>query len=228
LSKKTLEVCKEAGIIPIFQVKKNQKTLLNNFQHHIKFTQPIKTITNKDKPWKCHGRIEIREIRTYKPNTKNYGQLGFITDVDWRKAIKVIIEITRIIKTKDTAKSTKDNPVYKTTTEKAFYFTTTATLSAKQLKDIIQNHWGIENSNHSVRDVSLKEDQSRIRNNPLGFATIRSTAMNIIRTLKTTINPMLKPTINKTKQTVNIAKTLRCNAWSDTFFDDYKGLWTSG
>jgi Transposase DDE domain len=118
--------------------------------------------------------------------------------------------------------------VYKTTTEKAYYFTTTATLTAKQLRDIIRNHWGIENSNHYVRDVTLREDHSRIRKNPLGFATIRSAAMNIIRTLKTTINPTLKSTINKTKQSVNIAKTLRCNAWSDTFFEDYKGLWTSG
>jgi hypothetical protein len=152
---KTLELCKEAKLTPIFQVKKNQRTLLNNFKHHIRFTQPIKTITNKDKAWKCHGRIEIREIRTYKPNTKYYGQLGFITDIDWRKAIKVINEITRITKTKDTKKSTKDNPIYKTTTEKSYYFTTTATLSAKQLKDIIRGHWGTENSNHYVRDVTL-------------------------------------------------------------------------
>jgi predicted transposase YbfD/YdcC len=219
LSKKTLELCKEVGMIPIFQAKKNQKTLLQNFQHHIRFTEPIKTITNKDKPWKCHGRIETREIRTYKPNTKNYGQLGFITDIDWRKTIKVIIEITRITKTKDTKKSTKDNPVYKTTTEKSYYFTTTATLTAKQLKDIIRNHWGTENSNHYVRDVTLKEDQSRIRKNPLIMAIIRSTALNTIR---------YKQPHHSYKTYQNIQQQININKWSTTFFEDHKGLWLGG
>jgi predicted transposase YbfD/YdcC len=194
--------------------------LLQNFQHHIKFTQPIKTITNKDKQWKGHGRIEIREVRTYKPNTKNYGQLGFITDVDWRKAIKVIIEITRITKTKDTKKSTKDNPVYKTTTEKSYYFTTTATLTAKQLKDIIRNHWGTENSNHHVRDVTLKEDQSRIRKNPLIMAIIRSTALNTIDTNNPTTATKPTKTSNSKLTSTNgqlpFLKITRVYGWADS------------
>jgi predicted transposase YbfD/YdcC len=219
LSKKTLELCKKAKLIPIFQVKKNQKTLLQNLQHHIKFTQPIKVITNKDKPEKAHGRIEIREIRTYQPNAKNYGQLGFITDIDWRKQIKVIIEITRKTKTKNTKKSTKDLTIYKTTNEKSYYFTTTATLSAKQLQDIIRNHWGTENSNHYVRDVTLKEDRSRIRINPLVMAIIRSTALNTIRH---------KQPHHSYKTYQNIQQEINTNKWSSTFFEDYSWLWRRG
>lgn len=204
---------------PIFQVKKNQKTLLQNFQYHIKFSAPITTITNKDKPDKAHGRIETREIRTYKPNTKKYGQLGFITDIDWRKQIKVIIEITRKTKTKNTKKSTKDLTIYKTTTEKSYYFTTTATLSAKQLQDIIREHWGIENKNHYVRDVTLKEDQSRIRINPVIMAIIRSTALNTIRH---------KQPHHSHKTYQNIQEQININKWSSTFFEDYSWLWRRG
>ena len=45
----------------------------------------------------------------------------------------------------------------------------------------IRGHWGIENSDHHVRDVTLGEDQSRIRTNPHIFAKLRSFALNILR-----------------------------------------------
>lgn len=42
-------------------------------------------------------------------------------------------------------------------------------------------HWGIENGNHYVRDVTMAEDASRIRINPGIFARFRSFAYNILR-----------------------------------------------
>ena len=45
----------------------------------------------------------------------------------------------------------------------------------------IRNHQGIENRNHHVRDVTMKEDKSRIRTNPHIFARLRSFAINILR-----------------------------------------------
>ena len=42
-------------------------------------------------------------------------------------------------------------------------------------------HWGIENRNHYVRDVSCSEDRSRIRDNPGIMARARSFALNIMR-----------------------------------------------
>jgi predicted transposase YbfD/YdcC len=45
----------------------------------------------------------------------------------------------------------------------------------------VVQHWGIENKNHYVRDVSLQEDASRIRKNPYNLSVLRSTAMNILR-----------------------------------------------
>ncbi|MBI2236350.1 MAG: hypothetical protein HYU60_05255, partial [Magnetospirillum sp.] len=45
----------------------------------------------------------------------------------------------------------------------------------------IRAHWGIENRNHYVRDVSCDEDKSRIRDNPGIMARARSFALNIMR-----------------------------------------------
>jgi hypothetical protein len=41
--------------------------------------------------------------------------------------------------------------------------------------------WGIENRDHYVRDVTLGEDDSRIRQRPGAMARIRSAALNILR-----------------------------------------------
>jgi hypothetical protein len=41
--------------------------------------------------------------------------------------------------------------------------------------------WGIENRDHYVRDVTLGEDDSRIRHRPGAMARIRSAALNILR-----------------------------------------------
>jgi predicted transposase YbfD/YdcC len=46
---------------------------------------------------------------------------------------------------------------------------------------MIRGHWGIENANNYVRDVTLGEDRSRIRKNPGILARLRSFALNIMR-----------------------------------------------
>jgi predicted transposase YbfD/YdcC len=219
LSKKTLELCKKEKLKPIFQVKRNQKTLLQNLKDQIKFTKPVTVITNQDNPDKDHGRIEVREIRTYKSNTTCPGKLGFVTDSYWRKQIKVIVEITRITKTKDTKKSSNIQPVFKTTKEKSYHFTTTATLTAKDIQKHIRGHWGIENSNHYVRDVTLKEDHSRIRKNPMVMAIIRSITLNTIRH---------KQSYHNYKTYQNIQQQININKWSGSFLEDYSWLWRSG
>jgi Txe/YoeB family toxin of toxin-antitoxin system len=112
-----------------FVVKRLDKK--NRIIYQVEFIDPI--ITNKKIPSKEHGRIEKRQIRTLKPNTKYPGRLGFIKDPFWRKHVKTIVEITRIIKTKDTKKSTKDKAIYKISTEKSYHFTTIATIRTAKL-----------------------------------------------------------------------------------------------
>ena len=69
---------------------------------------------------------------------------------------------------------------WKSSDETAFYVSTVV-LSAQEFCQAIRNHWGIENRNHHVRDVTMGEDQSRIRINPNIFAKLRSFALNILR-----------------------------------------------
>jgi predicted transposase YbfD/YdcC len=47
-------------------------------------------------------------------------------------------------------------------------------LSAADFNQAVQAHWSIENRNHYVRDVTLGEDDSRIRVEPGPFTRIRS------------------------------------------------------
>lgn len=54
-------------------------------------------------------------------------------------------------------------------------------LPAEKFNSIIRGHWSIENKNHYVRDVAMKEDKSRIRVNPQNMAIILSFALNILR-----------------------------------------------
>ena len=51
----------------------------------------------------------------------------------------------------------------------------------KLAADAIRKHWGIENKSHYTRDVTFREDASRIRKNPGIFARLRSFAYNILR-----------------------------------------------
>ena len=65
--------------------------------------------------------------------------------------------------------------------EVAHYVASAEGLRASTWADIVRGHWGIENRNHYIRDVSCNEDRSRIRNNPGIMARARSFALNIIR-----------------------------------------------
>ena len=44
-----------------------------------------------------------------------------------------------------------------------------------------REHWSIENKDHYVRDVAMKEYLSRIRINAHVFAKLRGFALNILR-----------------------------------------------
>ena len=64
--------------------------------------------------------------------------------------------------------------------ESSFYLSNRPVLAGTAAA-AIREHWGIENKLHYTRDVTLREDASRIRRNPGIFARIRSFAYNILR-----------------------------------------------
>jgi hypothetical protein len=74
------------------------------------------------------------------------------------------------------------------------------------LADWLQGHWAIENSVHHVRDVTQREDATRIRlgAGPQLMAALRNTAANITRLAGHT----------------NIAAAQRDAAWSPTAITD--------
>lgn len=69
-------------------------------------------------------------------------------------------------------------------TETAFYVSNTP-VTASRAAQAIRADWGIENTSHYSRDVTIGEDRSRIRTNPAVFARLRSFAFNILKANRT-------------------------------------------
>jgi predicted transposase YbfD/YdcC len=163
--KKTLATAQETGNEVIVQVKGNQKTLLHDCETISETTMPDDVY--QEPVTKTRNRIESRKVETFISPT--------FTDTEKWELVKVVVKVTRYRQSFDTkAKSWKHSD------ETSFYIATTI-LRAQEFCRAIRNHWGTENRNHYVRDVSLREDHSRIRINPHIFAKLRSFALNILR-----------------------------------------------
>jgi predicted transposase YbfD/YdcC len=158
---------KSSGNEGIFQVKGNQKTLLKNVQQIIVDQSPLESAKSHDK---AHGRIEYRKASVY-----GFSNPGVSPDPEWQKSILCIIQVFRQREVFDTKEK-----CWKTTKENSFYISTVV-LSAEVFLQAIRAHWGVENKNHYVRDVTMNEDASRIRKSPENFAKLRTIALNTMR-----------------------------------------------
>lgn len=165
MSKKTLAVAKETGNDVIVQVKGNQKTLFDDCK---RIAATVKPDDIYQEPLvKTRNRLESRTASVYFcPLLTHF--------VEW-KSVKMIIKVQRYRKKYDTKRKK-----WCESHEIAYYISTIA-LNAETACVAVRNHWGIENRNHYVRDVTLKEDASRIRVNAHIFAKLRSFALNILR-----------------------------------------------
>lgn len=67
-------------------------------------------------------------------------------------------------------------------TSEASYFLSSLPVGVKRFGEVVRSHWGIENSLHSVLDMTFNEGQSRIRKgaSPKNFVWLRRFAINII------------------------------------------------
>lgn len=147
------------------QVKGNQKTLLHDCQTIAATTRPDDTY--QEPMTKTRNRLESRQVELF--------FYPLLTDLRAWGLVKVIIKVTRYRRVFDTKTKT-----WKESDEISFYISTIA-LNAHTFCRAIRNHWGIENRDHNVRDVTMGEDKSRIRRNPHIFAKLRSFALNILR-----------------------------------------------
>jgi predicted transposase YbfD/YdcC len=165
IAKKTLQTAKETGNDVIVQVKGNQKTLLNDCERIATTTRPDEVY--QEPLTKTRNRIESRQVEIF--------ILPVLTNAEEWALVKVVVKVQRFRQLLDTKTNT-----WKNSDETSFYISTII-LSAQEFCYAIRNHWGIENRNHYVRDVSMGEDKSRIRTNPHIFAKLRSFALNIMR-----------------------------------------------
>ncbi len=163
--KKTLQTAKETGNEVIVQVKQNQETLFKDCQDLAKTTSPAEVY--QEPASKAHNRIERRQVELFiSPH---------LTEADKWALVKVVVKVERSRQVFETKTKT-----WKHIDETSFYIST-VTLSASEFCQAIRDHWGIENRNHYVRDVTMGEDKSRMRTNPHIFAKLRSFALNILR-----------------------------------------------
>lgn len=117
-----------------------------------------------------HGRIANRTAKTYQQ------QIGeFILDEQWAAHLKTLVCVSRTYDVFNVKAK-----LYEQRSETAWYVCN-GKITAEKAAGYVLKHWGIENSNHYVRDVSLREDDARIRKNSANMAILRSTAINIMR-----------------------------------------------
>jgi predicted transposase YbfD/YdcC len=152
LSKKTFEIVTGQGNQMIAQVKANQAALLAAAQ------QAAQTPALSQACQFNHerSRIERREVKVF---------AAAALPADWAPLIKAVVQVYRHIDGFDTRSGD-----WRLRTETAYY-----------LASEVRGHWGIENRQHYVRDVTLREDASRIRRNPGIFARLRSFTLNVLR-----------------------------------------------
>jgi predicted transposase YbfD/YdcC len=113
---------------------------------------------------KGHGRLEKRTLRA------TTALVGYLDWPDVAQVGRVEAEVTR------------DGQ----TTREVRYFITSvprAVADARRLLTWVRGHWSIENRTHYVRDVTLGEDASRVRqgSGPQVLAAVRNAAVALLR-----------------------------------------------
>ena len=117
---------------------------------------------------KKRNRHEIRTIAAFDAALAVVG-------TEWEPYVAAVIQIERSVNSFQPATG-----LWKTSAETSFYLSNRP-IDANHAAVAIRKHWGIENKLHYTRDVTLREDASRIRKNPGVFARMRSFAYNILR-----------------------------------------------
>jgi predicted transposase YbfD/YdcC len=164
----------------LFMIKRNQPTL-----HAALARLPWAQVDRQISRQRGHGRVETRSIVVL-------AAAGAGIDALFPHAAQVI----RVIRTRT------DLATGKRSREIVYAITSLDHRQADPglLADWLQNHWGIENRVHHVRDVTHGEDASRIRTGtgPQLLAALRNTDLNLARLRGET----------------NIAASQRRNAWA--------------
>ena len=166
MSKKTFEVAAAANAHLIVQLKDNQPNLRQTVEAACAAAMPLSGVQTVD--GKKRNRHETRTIAVFDASPAVVG-------TQWEPYVAAIIQVERSVHAFQPATG-----LWVASMETSFYLSNHA-IDANRAANAIRKHWGIENKSHYTRDVTLREDASRIRKNPGVFARMRSFAYNILR-----------------------------------------------
>ena len=164
--KKTFATALATGNHLLVQLKDNQAQLAETVASHAANHAPADPAASQNNG---RSRQEHRSVEVFPVGS-------VLAQTEWGGFIQTIIRVTRRTWLRCSATGS-----WNQRGEVATYVSSATGLHASQWADIIRGHWGIENRNHYVRDVSCSEDRSRIRDNPGIMARARSFALNIMR-----------------------------------------------
>ncbi len=167
--KKTFRAAAEADVDLIVQLKDNQPGLHRQVQLRCADAQPLSGASSTDT---ARNRHERRSVAVFDPADN-------IVDPEWRAHVAAIIRVDRDVLTRNAATG-----MWHPATHTAYYLSN-APITAERAAAAIRAHWTIENTSHHSRDVSMREDASRIRCNPGVFARLRSFGYNILKVNRT-------------------------------------------
>jgi predicted transposase YbfD/YdcC len=171
--KKIAEKIREKKADYILAVKENHPHLYEDikrlFEKHEKNPGPASSYSRHEESSKGHGRKEIRTCIVLS-DLKDIRNLG-----EWKDAKRVAMVLRQCW----------EGGKY---SEEVRYFLGSYEGTAKEYLSYSRKHWGIENSQHYVLDVTFREDDNRTRkdNGPVNLALIRRIALSLLHQEKST------------------------------------------
>jgi len=159
LPKKTCQLVIESGNDYVIAVKDNQPKLHRHIQRIAAFNKPRSRYIETEK---TKNRLTTRTVEVF-------GDLNGI-DLSWT-GIKSLIRVERT--------GTRGGQPY----HEVVCYISSLIHSAREFACGIRGHWSIENRLHWIKDVVMKEDDSKIRmgNAPANLSILRAIAINILR-----------------------------------------------
>lgn len=172
--KKTFEAAAAANAHLIVQLKDNQPILRHDVEAACANGKPLSSEKRVDK--NRRNRHETRAVAVFEAKQT-------VAGTEWEPHVAAIIRVERTVQHFLPATGR-----WRSSSEISFYLSSRP-ITAKTAATAVRQHWGIENTSHHSRDVTFREDASRIRKNPGVFARLRSFAFNILKSNQTETTP---------------------------------------
>ncbi len=166
MPKKTFEAAAAANAHLIVQLKDNQPILCQKTEAACAAAMPQSSVQTIDR--KRRNRHETRTIAVFDAKPA-------VNGTEWQAHVAALIRVERSTHVFQPATG-----LWKSSAETSFYLSNRP-IEAELAALAVRAHWRIENKSHYTRDVTLREDASRIRTNPGIFARMRSFAYNLLR-----------------------------------------------